>query len=169
MGWRVLAVGGAVAAVVGGLAAVVVIGLRVRSPWVVNAVRRLARDVGNPRVLATAGQVGANASVLEHVGRRSGVSYRTPVTAMVTGDGFVIALPYGPDTDWLKNVTAAGRAWLSHEGRTYVVDRPVVVPLADAVDDFPGGAARALRWFGVRECIRLRHAPDQTIAVTSAD
>ena len=164
-----MAVGGAVAAVLGASAAMVVIGVRVRSPRVVDAVRRLARDVGNPRVLVTAGQAGASASVLEHVGRRSGVGYQTPVTAMVTGDGFVIALPYGPDTDWLKNVTVAGRARLLHEGRSYVVDRPVVVPLADAVDDFSGGALRALRWFGVRECVRLRHAPEETIAVTSAD
>jgi deazaflavin-dependent oxidoreductase (nitroreductase family) len=162
---RVLAVGGAVAVVAAGAVAVLVIGVRTRSPRVVDAVRRLARDVGNPRVLATAGQVGATASVLEHVGRRSGMAYRTPVTAVVTGDGFVIALPYGPDTDWLKNLTTAGRATLRHGGGTYAVDQPAVVPLAEALGDFPSGARRALRWFGVQECVRLRHAPDQAADV----
>jgi hypothetical protein len=33
------------------------------------------------------------------------------VTARWTGDGFVIGLPYGPNTDWLKNVLAAVAAF----------------------------------------------------------
>jgi deazaflavin-dependent oxidoreductase (nitroreductase family) len=164
MGRRVVAVGGVGAVVAGGALAIVVIGVRMKSPRVVNAVRRFARDVGNPRVMAKAGQAGANASALQHVGRRSGVSYQTPVTALATADGFVIALPYGSNTDWLKNVVMAGRATLLHDGHSYVVDRPVVVPVADAADSFPAGARRALRWLGVEECVRLHHASDEATA-----
>jgi deazaflavin-dependent oxidoreductase (nitroreductase family) len=162
MGRRVGVVIGAVAAGAGAAAAVVVIGVRRKSPRVVGAVRRFARDVGNPRVLATAGRAGANASVLQHVGRRSGASYQTPVTAMRTADGFVIALPYGPNTDWLKNVTAAGSATLVHDGQTHRVDRPEVVPVAEASPDFPAGARRALRWLGVEECLRLHHTSEES-------
>lgn len=43
-----------------------------------------------------------------HRGRRSGRTYRTPVLAFTRGDRVVIALTYGPATDWVKNVLAAG-------------------------------------------------------------
>jgi hypothetical protein len=40
--------------------------------------------------------------------RRSGRRYQTPVNVFSAADGYVIALTYGPDTDWVKNVVAAG-------------------------------------------------------------
>lgn len=43
-----------------------------------------------------------------HKGRKSGREYRTPVNVFRTKDGFVVALTYGPDADWVKNVLAAG-------------------------------------------------------------
>src|SRR5262249_55894838 len=46
--------------------------------------------------------------VIVHRGRRSGHCYQTPVNVFSAGDGYVIALTYGPDTDWVKNVLAAG-------------------------------------------------------------
>lgn len=73
-----------------------------------NAIRRMNRRMLNPRQMRTAGRPGAWASVTRHVGRTSGTSYRTPVVAMPTQDGFVIALPYGPRADWVRNILAAG-------------------------------------------------------------
>jgi deazaflavin-dependent oxidoreductase (nitroreductase family) len=46
--------------------------------------------------------------VVVHQGRRSGRSYQTPVNVFRTEDGYLFALTYGPDTDWVKNVLAAG-------------------------------------------------------------
>ena len=46
--------------------------------------------------------------ILEHVGRKSGKQYRTPLNVFPTDDGVAILLTYGPDRDWLKNITAAG-------------------------------------------------------------
>jgi deazaflavin-dependent oxidoreductase (nitroreductase family) len=46
--------------------------------------------------------------IVEHIGRRSGHAYRTPVNVFRVPDGIVIALTYGGDTDWVKNVLAAG-------------------------------------------------------------
>ncbi|HEY4464819.1 MAG TPA: nitroreductase family deazaflavin-dependent oxidoreductase, partial [Streptosporangiaceae bacterium] len=43
-----------------------------------------------------------------HGGRRSGRRYETPVNVFPGEDGYVLALTYGPDTDWVKNVMAAG-------------------------------------------------------------
>lgn len=157
---------GTVAGVVGvaslAALAVFVVGLRTKYPPVVDRVRRFARDVGNPQMLRSAGRPGANASIIRHTGRTSGKPYETPVTAVVTADGFVIALPYGPNTDWLKNVLAQESATLVHEGNSYRVDRPQMVPSAAAASDFSARERRTLRWFGVDECLRLRRAgPDE--------
>ena len=50
--------------------------------------------------------------VVVHHGRRSGRRYQTPVSVFHAQDGYVIALTYGPDTDWVKNVLAAGSCQL---------------------------------------------------------
>jgi len=135
-----------------------VLGIRTRYRPVVDLVRRLARDSGNPRVLKTAGTPGGPASIIEHTGRTSGRSFQTPVTPIQTEDGFVIALPYGPGTDWVKNILASGSATLVHEGQTYALDKPEVIPIAAAADDFGPRERRFLRVFGVQECLRL-HRP----------
>ena len=46
--------------------------------------------------------------VVVHRGRRSGRVYRTPVNVFRTGDGYAIALTYGPKAEWVRNVLAAG-------------------------------------------------------------
>lgn len=139
-------------------AAGLILGIRTKYPPVLGLVGRLARDAGNPRVLKTAGTPGGPASVIQHRGRTSGRVFQTPVTPTQTADGFVIALPYGPGTDWVKNVLAAGAATLVHEGQTYSVERPEVVPVAAAAADFGARERRILRLLGVQECLRLYRA-----------
>ena len=56
--------------------------------------------------------------VVIHRGRRSGRSYRTPVNVFRTEDGYLFALTYGPDTDWVKNVQATGGCELETHRRT---------------------------------------------------
>ena len=53
-----------------------------------------------------------------HRGRRSGRQYQTPVNVFPAADGYVFALTYGPDTDWVRNVLAAGGCELRTRGRT---------------------------------------------------
>ncbi len=57
---------------------------------------------------------------LEHVGRKSGKSYRTPLLVFHTEDGFVVLVGYGPESDWLKNVFAGGPTALRKRGGTVV-------------------------------------------------
>ena len=55
--------------------------------------------------------------VVVHRGRRSGKQYRTPVNVFPRPGGrYVLALTYGPDTDWVKNVIAAGGCELLTRG-----------------------------------------------------
>jgi deazaflavin-dependent oxidoreductase (nitroreductase family) len=134
---------------------IVVIGIRTKYPPVLNRVRRYARDVGNPRQLRSAGAPGSHASVLRHTGRTSGKQYQTPVTARRTADGFVIGLPYGPNTDWLKNVLADGSATLVHQGGSYQCDMPEVIRMSEAAHGFSARERRILRLMGVEDCLRL--------------
>jgi deazaflavin-dependent oxidoreductase (nitroreductase family) len=64
--------------------------------------------------------------VIVHRGRRSGRVYQTPVNVFPTDDGYVIALTYGPDTDWVKNVLAAGGCELHTRGRIVQLGSPRV-------------------------------------------
>ena len=144
---------------VAALAAVFLVGMRTKSPAVTDRVRRFNRAVTNPRVLRTAGTPGASASVIRHVGRMSGRSYETPVGPFAVGDDFVIALPYGPSADWVRNVLTHGTATLVHEGRAMSVHQPEVVPTALVVEDLPPSDQRTLRLFGVTECLRVRPTP----------
>ncbi len=64
--------------------------------------------------------------VVVHRGRRSGKMYQTPVNVFAAGDGYVLALTYGPDTDWVKNVLAAGGCELRTGGRVVQVTAPRV-------------------------------------------
>ena len=90
----------------------------------------------------------ARPPLIHHVGRTSGSSYSTPVGAVPIEDGFVIALPYGLSADWLKNVLASGSATIAHDGDTYDVDRPEVVPLSAVERQFSHADQRAHRLFG---------------------
>ncbi len=135
-----------------------VVGMRKKSPRVLRAVRSMNRAVFNPIQMGTAGTPGAYAAIVRHVGRTSGNRYETPVGAVPTDDGFLIALPYGTDADWLKNVVAAGTATIVHEGETHEVDRPRVVAMAEVADSFSDGDRRAHRVFGVQEALCVRRA-----------
>jgi len=56
--------------------------------------------------------------LLEHVGRRSGLVRHTPLNAFRRKDGrWIVALTYGPDVHWVRNVLAAGRCRMEVQGR----------------------------------------------------
>lgn len=163
---RIVAVGaGGVVAVAAGVLAGFVLGLRRKDPRARAVVRRVNRTVFNPWQMRTAGMPGAYAAIVRHVGRTSGRRYETPVGAEPTDEGFVIALPYGPDTDWARNVLAAGSAEIVHEGRTHRVDGPRVTELATTIDAFDEADRRALRAFGVDQALTLRRVPDDAAPV----
>ncbi|SFW55287.1 nitroreductase family deazaflavin-dependent oxidoreductase [Amycolatopsis australiensis] len=65
--------------------------------------------------------------MIVHKGRKSGREYRTPVNVFRTPGGFVVALTYGPDADWVKNVLAADGATVITRRRNYRVHGAEVV------------------------------------------
>jgi len=129
-----------------------VVGMRRKTPFVLNAVRRSGRAM-KPLVLRSAGQAGSPTAVVEHLGRTTGRRYDTPVVATPTDEGFVIALPYGQNTDWLKNVLSAGCATIRFEGASHDIDHPEVVEIQKVEDHFAPKERRQHRRFAVREAL----------------
>ena len=155
---QVVVVVGVGLAAVGVLGLLYIAGMRRRSPLVHRPLIALQRAVINPRQLRSAGTPGAYASIIRHVGRTSGRSYQTPVGAVATDDGFVIGLVYGSGSSWVRNVLASGSATIVHQGRTYRVDRPDVVPMQAVAARFDAGDQRGFRILGVDQALRLRRA-----------
>ena len=99
-------------------------------------VARANRYVTNPIQRLWAGRA-PTFGILEHVGRKSGKTFRTPLTVFPTDEGFAILLTYGPDRDWLKNITVAGGGTLKRRGQTFRVTDPGEILIAGAESAFP--------------------------------
>ncbi len=65
--------------------------------------------------------------IITSVGRKSGKLYRTPVNVFREPDGFRIALTYGRDSGWVRNVLAAGGCELETRRVLYQLCAPVLV------------------------------------------
>ena len=72
-------------------------------------------------------------AVILHNGRRSGRSYRTPVLAFRRDQTLIIALLYGEESDWLRNLKSGGGRFI-RMGRTYELSTPRVVDTSAAVE-----------------------------------
>ena len=87
---------------------------------------RFNRHVTN-RVLGPVARHLPGFAVVTHVGRRSGRVYRTPVNLFHDQDRYVIALTYGSDSQWVRNVLAAGAVDVETRGRRLHLVAPEVV------------------------------------------
>ena len=126
-----------------------------------------------PRTLARWNKVGLNRvtrrvapwmpgfGVVVHVGRRSGHRYQTPVNVFPAPDGYRLALTYGPDSDWVKNVLAAGGCELMTRGRAVRLVSPQLIH-----DENRRGIRplerNVLRLIGVADFLSLKTAPAAT-------
>jgi deazaflavin-dependent oxidoreductase (nitroreductase family) len=119
-----------------------------------------------PRWLARFNRIGTNRvmglwapylppfAVVSHRGRKSGSTYRTPLLAFPRGETVVIALTYG-ETDWSRNVLAAGGGRLTRLGRTVEMTNPRLVRASEATA-LPAGTRWTARVFGISLVADLR-------------
>ena len=61
------------------------------------------------------------------MGRKSGRLYRTPVNVFRVPEGFLVALTYGRNSEWAKNVLAAGGCQIETRRVVYQLSAPAVV------------------------------------------
>jgi deazaflavin-dependent oxidoreductase (nitroreductase family) len=120
-----------------------------------QSVARFNRHVTNPIQRLWAGRA-PTFGILEHVGRKSGKTFRTPLTVFTTDDGVAILLTYGPDRDWLKNITKAGGGRITRRGHTFEVVDPQVVSKADAAPHITGRLRKAFPRLPFEQAVLLR-------------
>jgi deazaflavin-dependent oxidoreductase (nitroreductase family) len=89
--------------------------------------------------------------LVRHVGRSSGRHFETPIFAFRHDDGFIVALTYGPDTDWLRNLEAAGRCEAVYRRQTYLLSDGEIVHSDPQSQPLPGFIQWALRLLNVRD------------------
>jgi deazaflavin-dependent oxidoreductase (nitroreductase family) len=119
------------------------------------AITRFNRRVVNPVARRFAGRIPPFATI-EHTGRRSGTAYRTPIMAFRSADGFAIALTYGPATDWVRNVQAAGGCTLEYGRREYRLVEPRLAHKEDVRSLLPGAVRVILGLMRVNDVLVLR-------------
>ena len=119
--------------------------------------KRVARwnKVGLNRVVRHVAPWLPGLALVVHRGRRSGKTYRTPVNVFGTEDGFIMALTYGPDTDWVRNVQAAGGCELRTRGRVVRVSEPRVYHDETRRGVSPA-ARQVLRLIGVADFLAVK-------------
>lgn len=136
---------------------------------IVKIVMRPMTKILNPLIVKLAGRRHFRmAAQIRHVGRRSGRTYTTPVSARRSGDAVLIALTFGNQSDWSRNVRSAGGASIRIEGEDYNVTQPQVMsrqeakPLVQAA--FSPMDRVGFRMLGIKQVMVLRmasakHAP----------
>ena len=121
-----------------------------------RALARFNRSVTNPILGRVTGHLPGFANVT-HVGRRSGRRYTNPVNFFHAGDRYVIALTYGADSQWVRNVLAAGGCEIETRGRWMRLVDPELVhdPRRELV---PSAVRPILGVIGVDDFMVLRRA-----------
>src|SRR5688500_14602562 len=119
-----------------------------------RSVTRFTKRVANPVLGPFAARLPGFA-ILHHVGRRSARAYSIPVNVFLRDGHYIIGLTYGPDTDWARNVLAAGTCEITTRGKTVRLSDPAI--LTDAsVAWAPAVARPVLRAFKIDQYMRLR-------------
>jgi deazaflavin-dependent oxidoreductase (nitroreductase family) len=125
-----------------------------------NAIGRLNR-IGLNHLMRPLATWLPGLGVVTHRGRRSGRTYRTPVNVFAAPGGYVFALTYGPETDWVKNVQAAGSCELMTRRHRFRLVAPH--RFHDESRHHTGIVARPiLRLLGVDDFLSLEVEPEAT-------
>lgn len=93
--------------------------------------------------------------VLTHVGRTSGRTYRTPLDAHPVEGGYVFILVYGSESDWVRNVFAAGHASLLTGGEEIGLTTPRLINEAQAWQALGDAVKRPPRLLRITEYLRM--------------
>lgn len=87
-------------------------------------------------------------AIIYHLGRRSGKPYETVIWVWQMKEGFVIALTYGEEVDWYRNMKANGGGTVFWHKRLYKVGKPELIDTDKALQAFPAFFKLLFRTFG---------------------
>ena len=92
---------------------------------------------------------------LEHVGRRSGRTFRIPIMAFDHGDVVTIALTYGSGVDWLANLRAAGGGRMRLRDELLALGAPATLPEAEGRARMPQPPRLLLPLLGCHDYVEI--------------
>ncbi|MBW8871403.1 MAG: nitroreductase family deazaflavin-dependent oxidoreductase [Leifsonia sp.] len=92
--------------------------MSIRSAWLT-----FIRHTINPVAIRAARRGSGPFSLVEHIGRKSGARYETPLILAPVAAGFVAELTYGRSVAWYGNAKAAGGCVIRYHGRPFTIDR----------------------------------------------
>jgi deazaflavin-dependent oxidoreductase (nitroreductase family) len=95
-------------------------------------------------------------AVVQHRGRRSGRRYAIPVAIRVSAGSFTVPLPWGHQTQWLRNVVAANGCSIRWRGTEHVATAPRIIGFTEAADAFHPMQRSVMRAAGIESFLRLR-------------
>ena len=130
------------------------------SPIVKTVIRPMTKMLTPLIVKLAGGRHFGMAAQIRHVGRRSGRTYTTPVSARRTGEIVAIALTFGNQSDWSRNVRSAGGGTIRIKGEDYDLTQPQVMsrqeakPLVQAA--FSPMERAGFRVLGIKQVMILR-------------
>ncbi|MFQ5948973.1 MAG: nitroreductase family deazaflavin-dependent oxidoreductase [Acidimicrobiia bacterium] len=97
-------------------------------------------------------------AIVIHTGRRTGRNYRTPVWAFEDRATVVIALTYGRQVDWARNLMAAGGGRIELRGDAFELIHPRLAGDDAAGPFLPWAVRGALGLLGVHEYLMAERA-----------
>ncbi|HOU13374.1 MAG TPA: nitroreductase family deazaflavin-dependent oxidoreductase [Anaerolineae bacterium] len=120
-----------------------------------DRIRVINKHVTNKLLIHIAGKRFGHFAILGHTGRKSGALYRIPIVAEPFQNGFVIALTYGKNVDWYKNVAAKGGCALRWKNQDFELIHPVFVDRETGLTAFPAIFRFGLRVMGIQDFLKL--------------
>jgi deazaflavin-dependent oxidoreductase (nitroreductase family) len=113
----------------------------------------------NPIIDKLAGRRHVQIAQLQHLGRRTGKTYVTSVGARLTNRVVLIPLTFGNQSDWARNVHAAGGCSVRINGAAYQLVHPQFLEVADAKPatraSFHAVERLVFKVLGIKQFIRL--------------
>lgn len=94
--------------------------------------------------------------IVQNRGRKSGRELSVPVVVRGIDGGVLIPLPWGPKTNWVRNVLAAGECVVVWKGVARQMGRPEVVGADAAGQAFGGFQRKAAERFGITSYLSLQ-------------
>jgi deazaflavin-dependent oxidoreductase (nitroreductase family) len=127
--------------------------------------RPVVRHLINPVARLFAGWM-PGFGILTYRGRTTGRIYDLPINLFQRGEHYIFVLTYGSESQWVKNVLAAGGCQVRVRGRDVRLVEPelIVNPHWGLV---PGPVRLIERLAGVTEFLRMRVAPTRSVPETS--
>lgn len=123
---------------------------QIRTGWL-NFLKRYF----NPLTLKIARSSFGPFAIIQHIGRKSGKPYETPIVLGHIDGDFVAELTYGYDVDWYKNVMAAGGCTVRWHGKDYVIDKLEPLDAETGRAAFPLPARLILRAARMQHYVKL--------------